>query len=136
MSFEMTSGALGTAFVSDTTPSPWSYELTSGENPEFFKTDQNCYQFLGSQASLSFPSLQLWSHAHGSTKGWWEPLMARSENVPYVSPFVAQLEHFCKVIQRQEEPVIDAEDALLTLAVLKSSETGRAVRPDELLAAS
>ncbi len=137
MNFEMACGALGSAVVSDTTPAPWSYELTSGENPEFFQNNQNCYHYLGSQGSLAFPSMQLWSHAHASSKGWWEPLQVRSEQVPYFSPFTAQLEHFCQVIRGQEEPVINAADALLTLAttlaVLESSETGRTVSPLELL---
>lgn len=137
MSFEMSCGALGACVVSDTAPSPWSYELTSGENPDFFKTDNNCYHFLGSQASLSFPKMELWSHAHGSAKGWWEPLMKRSESVPYFSPYSAQLEHFCKVIRGDEEPVITAKDALMTLAttlaILESSVTGQTVRPGEML---
>jgi predicted dehydrogenase len=140
MSFEMACGALGAGVVSDTAPSPWSYELTSGENPDFFKTDNNCYHFLGSQASLAFPTMDLWSHAHGSVRGWWEPLMKRSVQVPYSSPYSAQLEHFCNVIRGQEEPIITAADALLTLAttlsVLKSNEMGQAVRPLELLEAS
>ncbi|WP_029917486.1 Gfo/Idh/MocA family protein [Pelobacter seleniigenes] len=137
MNFEMTCGALGAAVVSDTTPAPWSYELSSGENPDFFKNQQNCYHYLGSKASLSFPDLHLYSYAHGSTKGWWEPLMVRSETVPYFCPYTAQLEHFCRVIQGREEPIINAADALLTLAttlsVLESSETGRTVSPRELL---
>jgi predicted dehydrogenase len=140
MSFEMSCGALGAGVVSDTAPSPWSYELTSGENPDFFKTDNNCYHFLGSQASLAFPTMELWSHAHGGTKGWWEPLMKRSEQVPYFSPYATQLEHFCNVIRGKAEPVITAADALLTLAttlsVLKSNKIGQAVRPLELLEAS
>ncbi len=137
VNFEMTNGALGTALVSDTTPSPWSYELTSGENADYFKTDQDCYRFLGTKGSLSFPNMELWSHPHGNQKGWWEPLMKRSETVPYFAPFTAQLQHFCHVIRGEEEPVITAEDGLLTLAttlaVLESSETGRSVNPMELL---
>lgn len=137
INFELVNGALGTAFVSDTTPSPWSYELVSGENSDYFKTDQNCYHFLGSGAALSFPNMEVWSHPHGREKGWWEPLMRRSESVPYFPPFTAQLEHFCKVIRGQEKPVISAADGLLTLAttlaVLESSESGRSVNPLELL---
>jgi len=137
MNFEMASGALGMAFVSDTTPSPWSYELASGENSDYFKTDQNCYQFLGTKGSLSFPSMELWSHPHGSEIGWWEPLMRRSESVPYFAPFTAQFEHFCNVIRGREEPVINARDGLLTLAttmaIHESSETGRSVSPAELV---
>jgi predicted dehydrogenase len=137
INFELVSGTLGTALVSDTTPSPWSYELVSGENSDYFKTDQDCYRFLGSKAALSFPHMELWNHPHGREKGWWEPLMRRSESVPCFSPFTAQLEHFCNVIRGQEEPVINGADGLMTLAttlaVLKSSETGRSVNPVELL---
>jgi predicted dehydrogenase len=137
INFELACGAFGTVLVSDTTPSPWSYELVSGENSDYFKTDQDCYRFLGSKASLSFPQMELWSHPHGREKGWWEPLMRRSESVPYFSPFTAQLEHFCNVIRGREEPVTSAADGLMTLAttlaVLESSETGRSVKPLELL---
>jgi predicted dehydrogenase len=140
MNFELDCGALGTALVSDTTPSPWSYELTSGENPEFFQTKNNCYQYLGEKASLSFPTMELWSYAHGSRKGWWEPLMKRSETVPYVLPFATQLAHFCRVIRGEEEPVIDAADALMTLAttlaIFESSDAGCAIKPQELLEAN
>ena len=138
INFELVSGALGTALVTDTTPSPWSYELVSGENSDYFKTDQDCYRFLGTKGSLSFPNMEVWSHPHGRQKGWWEPLVRRSESVPYSAPFTAQLEHFCNVIRGQEEPVINAADGLLTLAttlaVLKSAEIGRSVNPTELLA--
>lgn len=137
INFELTCGALGTVLVSDTTPSPWSYELVSGENSDYFKTDQDCYRFFGSKASLSFPHMELWSHPHGREKGWWEPLMRRSERVPYFSPFTAQLEHFCNVIRDREEPLTSAADGLMTLAttlaVLKSSKIGRSVNPLELL---
>lgn len=137
INFELVNGALGTALVSDTTPSPWSYELTSGENSDYFKTDQDCYCFLGSKGSLSFPNMEVWSHSHGRQKGWWEPLTRRSEEVLFSSPFSAQLEHFCNVIRGHEEPVINAADGLLTLAttlaVKESSNTGRSVNPLELL---
>lgn len=135
--FKLVNGALGTALVSDTAPSPWSYELTSGENKDYFETDQDCYFILGTEGSLSFPNMEVWSHPHQREKGWWEPLMKRSEEVPWSSPFSAQLEHFCRVIRGEEEPVITAADGLLTLAttlaVKKSSETGRSIKPLELL---
>ena len=135
--FKLVNGALGTALVSDTAPSPWSYELTSGENKDYFETDQDCYFILGTEGSLSFPNMEVWSHPHQREKGWWEPLMKRSEEVPWSSPFSAQLEHFCRVIRGEEEPVITAADGLLTLAttlaVNESSETGSSIKPLELL---
>ncbi len=137
INFELTSGAIGTVLVSDTTPSPWSYELASGENSDYFKADQDCYFFLGTEGSLSFPNMEVWSHPHGREKGWWEPLMRRAEHVPWSSPFTAQLAHFCKVIRGEEEPVITAADGLLTLAttlaIKESSETGVSVDPLKLL---
>ncbi|MCA1371958.1 gfo/Idh/MocA family oxidoreductase, partial [Bradyrhizobium sp. BRP14] len=36
-------GALGTVTVSDATPAPWSWELSSGENPAYPRQDQPCY---------------------------------------------------------------------------------------------
>ena len=140
VNFELVNGALGTLLVTDTAPAPWSYELTSGENSDYFKTDQNCYWFLGTEGSLSFPNMERWAHPHGREKGWWEPLTRRSEEVPYFAPFTAQLDHFCKVIRRVEKPVITAADGLLTLAttmaIKESSELGRPVSPAELLDAS
>jgi predicted dehydrogenase len=140
LTFELVNGALGTALVSDTAPSPWSYELTSGENSDYFKTDQNCYCFLGSRGSLSFPDMTHWSHPHGREKGWWEPLTRRFEELPNLSPFTAQLEHFCDVIRGREEPIISAADGLATLAttmaITESSDTGQRVNPAELLARS
>lgn len=137
VNFELVAGALGTLLVTDTAPAPWSYELTSGENSDYFKTDQNCYWFLGTEGSLSFPSMERWAHPHGREKGWWEPLMRRSEEVPYFAPFTAQLDHFCKVIRGIKKPVITAADGLLTLAttlaIKESSEQGRPVSPAELL---
>ena len=135
--FELAAGTLGTIMVTDTAPAPWSYELTSGENSDYFETDQDCYFFLGTKASLSFPNMEVWAHPHGQEKGWWEPLMRRSEKVPFSSPFTAQLEHFCRVIQGEEDPVITAADGLMTLAttlaITESAETGRPVKPSELL---
>ena len=43
VNFVFKSGALGTLSVSDTIVSPWSYELTAGENPAYPITNQSAY---------------------------------------------------------------------------------------------
>ena len=109
-----------------------NHVLASGENPDCFWTGQDCYRFCGTQTAL------LWMHPHGADKAWWEPLLKTNESVPYAAPFTAQLEHFCRVVKGEEEPVINAEEALFplatTLAILESSKTGRAIKPIEIIA--
>ena len=56
-------GALGTVSASDTVVSPWSWELTTGENPAYPRQDQSCYQIGGTHGALTIPALELWSHA-------------------------------------------------------------------------
>ncbi|MEM9426348.1 MAG: Gfo/Idh/MocA family oxidoreductase, partial [Pseudomonadota bacterium] len=65
------SGALGTISVSDAVSSPWSWELTSGENPAYPRTDQSCYTIGGTKGALSLPDLRVWSHE--GAQSWWSP---------------------------------------------------------------
>ena len=59
LSLQFANGAVGSVFVSDATPAPWSYELTSGENPIYPRQAQDCYHFCGTAGSLAFPSLKV-----------------------------------------------------------------------------
>jgi len=52
------SGALGTISVSDTIIGPWSWEQTTGENPDYPHTDQNCCHIGGTHGSLTVPRLE------------------------------------------------------------------------------
>ncbi|MFG3756181.1 gfo/Idh/MocA family oxidoreductase, partial [Klebsiella pneumoniae] len=71
--FRFAGGALGTITLSDVTPSPWSWELASGENPAYPPNpDQPCYILAGTEASLTVPTLDTWDYA--GKPGWYEPL--------------------------------------------------------------
>jgi predicted dehydrogenase len=109
-------GALGTVSASDTVVSPWSWELTTGENPAYPRQDQSCYQIGGTHGALTIPALELWSHA--DKRGWWEPL--RRERIPFVpeDPLQVQVRHFCAVIRGEEEPLVSGREGLATLAVI------------------
>ena len=63
---------LGTISVSDTVVSPWSWELTSGENPAYPHTGETCYTVGGTLGSLSIPHLDLWRNP--AEPSWWEPI--------------------------------------------------------------
>lgn len=122
--FRFANGALGTATVSDVTPTPWSWELSSGENKAYPQRDGLCYLIAGSEGSLSLPDLQRW-HYEGR-QGWWEPLLRESVAVAPVEPLAEQIRHFCAVIRGSETPITDAADATRTLAVIEA--VGEAAR--------
>lgn len=111
------SGAMGNILASDATPAPWSYELTTHENPDYFVTDENCYHFLGTQASFTFPRMEIWGYLDATRMGWQQPLGQVRRDVTRSDPLVSQLEHFCRVIRREERPIVDARDGAQSLAV-------------------
>ncbi|WP_298239875.1 Gfo/Idh/MocA family oxidoreductase [uncultured Bradyrhizobium sp.] len=128
-------GALGTVTVSDATPAPWSWELASGENAAYPKQDQPCYIFSGTKGSLSVPNMELWSYAQ--QPGWYAPLSRETMTPAAFDPLVEQLRHFCAVIRGQEQPLITAEDAMGTLAVVEAvseaARTGQKVSPGRIM---
>ncbi|UCG08026.1 MAG: hypothetical protein JSV83_05105 [Desulfobacterales bacterium] len=54
VSLRFSDGALGNMVVSDAVPSDWSYEATTGENPYYFRTNDNCTCFLVRRALWLF----------------------------------------------------------------------------------
>ncbi len=133
ISLTMESGALGTILASDATPAPWSYEATTGENAIYSHAAESCYHFVGTAGSLAFPRMELWRYPEGAPRGWTHPLECRRIEVAVADPLQAQLEHFCRVIRGEQEPLIGPEDASRSLAVAlaarASAETGVAVSP-------
>ncbi|MGV6872289.1 Gfo/Idh/MocA family protein [Pseudochelatococcus sp. B33] len=122
-------GALGTLSLSDTVSSPWSWEMTSGENKFYAQTDEVCYFFGGTEGSLSVPRLELWRHE--TAQEWGHPLLAHRVITPQDDPLVPQLRHFIDVIQRNASPIIDAQGGTktleLTLSVVEAAKTGRMI---------
>ena len=123
------SGALGALTVSDAAASPWSWELTAGENPFYPQQSQDCYRIAGTEGSLALPSLT--HYLYGEPRGWGEPLLQQKHEVIHVDPFAEQFRHFCAVIRGDEIPRISGRDGArtleATLAVQKAAAMGRAV---------
>ena len=116
LSFE--NGALGSILASDATPSPWSYEATTHENPHYFHTDENCYYFLCTLGALAFPRMELWHYADQEKSGWQHPMIRSREIVEEADPLASQLEHFCRVIRGVERPIADGRDGIRSLAIV------------------
>ncbi len=125
------SGALGTFNLSDTVASPWSWEITAGENPAYASTPQSCYVIGGTEGSLSIPDMRLWRHE--GEGHWKQPISATSFPESKIDPLVAQMRHFVNVIRGNEAPLVSGEEGLMSLAVVeamkKSAESGETIRP-------
>lgn len=112
------SGAVGTASISDSTVAPWSWEMTSGENPAYAATGQASYHIGGSAASLSVPDLRIWRHQ--GAKSWWSPMEPERLAVESSDPLILQIEHFAQVILGKETPRVRGEDGLAALRVVEA----------------
>lgn len=123
------SGALGTISVSDTVAAPWSWELTTGENPAFPRTDQSCYLIGGTDGSLSFPSLDVWHYS--GERSWQAPIDRSRAQAPGGDALAVQLHHFCEVARGAAPPLVDGRDGLrtleATLAIARAATSGEAI---------
>lgn len=127
------SGALGTIVGCDASPSPWSWDANSGENPSFPVSRENSYRFLGTEGSLEFPDLHLWRYRVDGEPGWTRPISRESRVAQTADAYRRQLQHFCRVIRGKEEPIVSGEDGLRSLqlatAILRAAATGQPVDP-------
>lgn len=126
---EFRNGVLGTATVSDSVVAPWSWEMTTGENPAYPKTEQSCYMIGGTNGSLAVPSLEVWRNP--GKRSWWEPFDQKRIEVDDEDPLVLQIRQFCKVIRGDEPPLVSGREGLETLrvvdAVKRSAATGERI---------
>ena len=74
ITLEFAGGVVGSIFLSDAAPAPWSYELTMFENPAYAHVAENCAFFFGAKGSLAFPKMELWRYPAAADKGWHQPL--------------------------------------------------------------
>jgi predicted dehydrogenase len=110
------SGVLATVNVSDKIVSPWSWELTSGENPAYPHTAESCYVVGGTLASLTIPYLDLWRNP--TRPSWWEPIERERLPVAAEDPLGLQVRQFCRVIRGTEQPLVSGREGLETLKVI------------------
>ena len=131
ITLRFTSGAIGTILASDAAPSPWGWELGTGENPLIPPTGRNCYRFLGTEGALALPRLELWRHDAGGPAHWYEAIRARTLPAGPRAALKRQLRHFCGVVRGEHEPRVSGEDGLRTLrtalAILEAMDRGTPV---------
>ena len=124
------SGALCTLNISDTIVSPWSYELTAGENPAYPLTNQSAYFIGGSKGSLQFPNFKFWHNK--KERSWWEKIYSKKEKMKLENNTLTnQIDHFCDVVKGKVKPKVNGNDGLISLkifdAITKSAKTGKRI---------
>ncbi|WP_424927686.1 Gfo/Idh/MocA family protein [Amaricoccus tamworthensis] len=113
------SGALGTVSVSDTIVAPWSWEMTSRENPVYPPTNEACYRIGGTEGAISIPQNIIWHYAN--QRSWWLPIRERAiEQDSCGDPLVLQINHFVRVIRGTESPLVSGREGLMTLRVIEA----------------
>ena len=124
------SGAIATLTVSDAIAAPWSWEMTSGENPIYPMTGQSCYLIGGSEGALSLPDLRHWRHS--GAPDWWTPMTSAILPHEPGDPLVRQIAHFAAVIHGKVQPLVSARDGLRNIQVIdaieRSAISGTAIR--------
>ena len=122
-------GAVATISVSDSIVAPWSWELTSRENPAYPATNQSCYLIGGSLGGMSLPDLRVWRHE--AAPDWWSPISASTLTAASRDPLETQMMHFAAIIRGDESPLVSGLEGLRSLevveAVATSSRTGQAI---------
>lgn len=130
ITLQFASRALGTMTLSDTVVAPWSWELTTGENPAYPHTDQSCYHLAGTHGALSIPRLEVWSNP--DKRSWWEPIHADRITAPKADPLPLQIRHFCAVIRGEAAPLVPGYEGLMGMkvidAVQRAAASGETVR--------
>ena len=130
-------GALGTILISESTPSPWSWEASVSEGMGFHNVGRDHARFVGTEASLSFPSMTIWTYRPADGEpGWNTPLHVTRIDVEPNDPYVDQIAHFARVIRGLETPHVSGADGLRSLAVvtavIEAARTGEIVDVDAL----
>ncbi|SFI65208.1 Gfo/Idh/MocA family protein [Albimonas pacifica] len=128
------SGALATALLSSVALSPWGWEAGTGDDEDIARSGEDALRLVGSEGAMSLPSLTYWRH-NGAGKGDWSRALSRLPlPSPTLDPRAAQLDHFARVARGEAAPLVDADDALMSLAaalaVEESARTGKMLAPD------
>ncbi|KQQ94674.1 hypothetical protein ASF62_11470 [Leifsonia sp. Leaf325] len=115
-------GAVGSFLASDAAVSPWGWDQATEETLAFpYLPDGVAYRIVGTRAALSVPNLALYTYQQAVPADWHSPLSRSYLPVEHRSSFRAQLDHFVEVVRGTAEPLVSADDASRTLALVEAA---------------
>lgn len=119
ISLQFASGALGTFLLCDTSVSPFSWELTSGENPDYPNNpDESCYEVYGTKGTLTIPNLNLFTQ-NVNDRSWWNKINITKLDTQKNDPLCDQFSHFENVIKQEVNPKVSLEDGIINVSILE-----------------
>jgi predicted dehydrogenase len=125
-------GVLGSFMLSDTAACPRSWEQTSQENKAYpTYEDEDCYVIVGTNGSLSVPTMRLKTYARPEDRSWWKPFEVGTVAMVRDDPLKHQIAHFIDMIREGATPLVSAYDGLqnlkVTEAIAEAAATGRTI---------
>ena len=83
--------------------------------------DGTAYQLVGTRGALSVPNLAKYAYDPSVSPDWHSPLSRTYLPAAAGGSFPAQLEHFIDVARGTARPLVSAEDASRTLALVEAA---------------
>ncbi|MFM0349710.1 Gfo/Idh/MocA family protein [Paraburkholderia sp. RL17-347-BIC-D] len=128
---ELENGMVANISLSDTAATPWNWDTAAGEDRQLFDyRPVPTHFFAGTNGSLSLPDSTLWSY--DGEKGRHRPIQDERIPMEEENVYANQLRHFIDVVNGVVEPLIDAHDAVqtlaTTLAVVEAARTGQKIQ--------
>jgi predicted dehydrogenase len=121
ITFRFASGVLAAFMLSDTSASARSWEQTSQENKAYASyDDEDCYVIAGTMGSLSVPTMRLKTYAKTQDRSWFKPFQLSTVALEREDPLRLQMDHFIRVIQGLDAPLVSARDGLQNLLVVEA----------------
>ncbi len=124
---EFACGTQAVMTVSDTTVSPWCWDLCAGEQSQYPRQAVASHYLAGTHGALSLPDLALWQYT--GERHWHHELQCAQSRVHETDVYVQQLRHFRAVAERQAPPLCSALEAWRTLqatqALVQAAQTGQ-----------
>lgn len=121
ITFRFASGVLASFMLSDTAASARSWEQTSQENKAYASyDDEDCYVIAGTMGSLSVPTMRLKTYAKAEERSWFKPYDVSTVALQREDPLRLQMDHFIRVIQGFDAPLVSAHDGLQNLRVVEA----------------
>jgi predicted dehydrogenase len=114
-------GAIGSFLASDAGVSPWGWDQATEDTPAFPHIPGAAYQIVGTTGALSVPDLAKYDYSPRVAPDWHSPLSRTSLPHGAGNSYQAQLEHFLDVVRDSTQPLVSADDAARTLALVEAA---------------